>query len=149
MQVRHKADSECVMGVCRYQFHRHAAGQAAADAAEPIRAGDRAQAVICSCIRKQGQCTGLRRPLMLGINGSHCVNFSLHGKVPGGGGGGGGGNVGAVIEIWTCAQVISEMVESMVVTLMDRFSARLGVPTSTLFPGYPAMRRLVLSAAAN
>ena len=137
VQVRLKADTKCVMGVCRYQFHRYAAGQAAADAAEPIRADDRAQAVIRSCIREQGQCTGLRRPLMLGVDGSHCVKFSLH------------ANLLSVIDRWTCAQVISEMVESMVVTLMDRFSARLGVPTSTLFPGYPAMRRLVLSAAAN
>ncbi|KAK9915022.1 hypothetical protein WJX75_003712 [Coccomyxa subellipsoidea] len=43
------------------------------------------------------------------------------------------------------SQVISEMVESMVVTLMDRISARLGVPTNTLFPGYPALRGLVFS----
>ncbi len=44
-------------------------------------------------------------------------------------------------------QVISEMAESMVVTLMDRLSARLGVPTQTLFPGYPALRGLVFSGS--
>jgi hypothetical protein len=44
-------------------------------------------------------------------------------------------------------QATAEMAESAAITFMDRLAARLGVPRSTLFPAYPAVRGLLSQGA--